>query len=121
MKQMKPGLVLTVLACMILGFYAWQAQARDRAFTQEISAAQADEATLQGTESTAAGPFARLYTGTSDTGSFQEALDIAIANASQQICPDCSDYRVEWRLNSVTGRQGGFSFVNEVTVAIHAR
>jgi hypothetical protein len=58
------------------------------------------------------------FRGTSNQGNLQEALDLAI-QAAQKAAPG-ADRRVEWTLKEVSGREGGFAPVNEVTVTIEA-
>lgn len=59
-----------------------------------------------------------LYTGTSNTGSFQGALDDAIAAAAA--CAGCCDMLVTWEFVAADGREGGFAGFNEVNVEIKA-
>ena len=56
------------------------------------------------------------FEGTSKNGDIQEALAEAIAAAKGGLSTD----HVKWRLEELSGEDGGFVLVNEVTVKIHA-
>jgi hypothetical protein len=58
------------------------------------------------------------YTGSSNSGNFQDALDGAIAAASA--CTGCCDFLVTWDFVSADGREGGFAGFNEANVTIKA-
>ena len=64
-------------------------------------------------------PPQRTFTGTSNNGNVQKALDLAI-QAAQKAAPG-ADRLIVWTLKKVSGRQGGIVGVKEVTVAIQAR
>ncbi len=66
----------------------------------------------------AACPNPGFYTGTSTSGSFQGALDAAIAKA--ETCAGCCDMLVTWSFVAADGREGGFAGFNEVNVTIKA-
>ena len=55
-------------------------------------------------------------TGTSNKGNLQEALDIAIATALRNASG--ADRLVRWKLECVTGEQGGIAGINQLTVEI---
>lgn len=74
-----------------------------------------------GQDSTSIGGRASEFSGASQNGSFDEALSLAISAAHDGLCPGCADYQVQWKLVSVSGRNGGFAYMNEVTVTIAAR
>ena len=71
-----------------------------------------------GSLSTSTCPNPGYYDGTSSSGSFQGALDDAIANAAA--CAGCCDMLVTWDFVSADGREGGFAGFNEVNVTIKA-
>jgi hypothetical protein len=52
------------------------------------------------------------------TGSFQEALDLAIAAAQAADAETGADIITEWQLGTVSGRAGGFPGFRELTVEI---
>lgn len=58
----------------------------------------------------------RLYSGSSATGNFSDALDAAIQSAKQLIL---TDY-VSWEITSISGKNGGFANTNIITVIIRA-
>jgi len=60
----------------------------------------------------------RRFTGTSKTGSLDEALAKAIASAARSA--GHPDALVSWRLDSVSGRSGGIAGFREVKVVIEA-
>lgn len=64
-------------------------------------------------------PPQRTFKGTSNNGSLQKALDLAI-QAAQKSAPG-ADRLVEWTLKDVSGRQGGITGLKEVTAVIKAR
>lgn len=55
-----------------------------------------------------------IFTGVSNQGNLQEAIENAISVAKTSIQ---SDY-VEWKIGDVTGKDGGFTLVKELTVTI---
>jgi len=57
------------------------------------------------------------FEGTSKNGDVQEALAEAIAAAKDGLRTDF----VRWRLEELTGEDGGFVLVRDVTVRIHAK
>ena len=59
----------------------------------------------------------RKFKGTSKNGDIQEALAIAIAAAKDGLKTDL----VRWTLEEVSGEDGGFVLVTDVTVTINAR
>ena len=56
------------------------------------------------------------FTGTSETGDFQEALKNAIAEAHK--ASGGADMIIEWKLDNVTGENGGFNPVDKLHVTI---
>jgi hypothetical protein len=68
--------------------------------------------------SASACPNPGYYEGTSTSGSWQGALDDAIAAA--ETCAGCCDMLVTWDFVSADGREGGFVGHNEVNVTIKA-
>lgn len=57
------------------------------------------------------------FEGTSKNGDIQEALAAAIDAAKDGLRTDF----VRWRLEELSGEDGGFVLVRDVTVRIHAR
>lgn len=57
------------------------------------------------------------FRGTSKQGDFHEALDNAIAAAKEGLTSSL----VIWQLQDVSGQNGGFAQVNDLTVIIRAR
>lgn len=58
----------------------------------------------------------RLFEGSSDRGSVQEALDRAVASAQSSL--PGADRMVRYRVRDITGEQGGIAGVNRVRVSI---
>lgn len=56
------------------------------------------------------------FTGTSDSGDFQEALRNAINEAQEN--SGGADIIIDWRLDNVTGKSGGIAGVDELNVTI---
>jgi ABC-type glycerol-3-phosphate transport system substrate-binding protein len=65
-------------------------------------------------------PKAVTFTGTSDKGDFEEALNAAVQSAidSRQGHPDAM---IEWKLKSVSGVNGGIAGFRKLTVSIEAK
>ena len=57
------------------------------------------------------------FEGTSDQGDFTEALQNAIAAAKEGL----TSTLVSWKLLEISGQNGGFVQVNELTVSIQAQ
>lgn len=57
------------------------------------------------------------FEGTSKNGDIQEALAEAIAAAKAGLRTDL----VRWRLEELSGEDGGFVLVRDITVRIHAK
>jgi hypothetical protein len=55
------------------------------------------------------------FSGTSNKGDFQEALALAIREATP---PGTADFLVEWRLAGISGSSGGFAGLSSLTVTI---
>lgn len=55
-------------------------------------------------------------TGTSDKGDLQEALNIAVATALSSASG--ADRLIKWKLECVSGEEGGFVGISEMTVEI---
>jgi hypothetical protein len=60
--------------------------------------------------------YSNTETGTSNKGNLQEALDTAVATALRN-APG-ADRLVKWKLECVTGEQGGIAGINQLTVEI---
>jgi hypothetical protein len=60
----------------------------------------------------------RRFSGTSKSGSLEEALGHAIASAERSA--GHADALVTWRLDSVSGRSGGIAGLRELKVVIEA-
>jgi hypothetical protein len=58
------------------------------------------------------------FTGTSENGDFQEALKYAIDAA--QAASGGADIIIKWRLDNVTGENGGLLPINKLHVTIQA-
>jgi hypothetical protein len=58
-----------------------------------------------------------IFEGKSTNGNIEDALEAAIAAAKQGLTTDL----VVWQLEKVSGENGGFVGVNDVTVSIHAQ
>lgn len=56
------------------------------------------------------------YSGTSEKGNFQEALDLAVKKARAGIPAE----QIKWTLTRTSGVNGGFRPQNDVTVEIDA-
>jgi hypothetical protein len=65
-------------------------------------------------------PKAVTFTGTSDKGDFEEALNAAVHSAmdSRQGHPDAM---IEWKLKNVSGVNGGVAGFRKLTVSIEAK
>lgn len=59
----------------------------------------------------------KTFNGTSKKGDFHEALHAAIGAAKEGLTTDF----VRWRLEKVSGENGGFILQNDLTVTIAAR
>lgn len=57
-----------------------------------------------------------IFKGTSETGDFQEALNIAITNAKESLETNF----IIWDQLKLSGENGGIALVNRLTVEIHA-
>jgi len=57
-------------------------------------------------------------TGTSKEGSFEGALASALREASARVNREGADRIVEWEMEKVSGRYGGFAGFREVSVTI---
>lgn len=64
-------------------------------------------------------PNSGIFTGTSDSGNFQEALENAVSAAAT--AAGCCDIRIAYEVLETTGEYGGFLFINETTVKIYAK
>ena len=58
----------------------------------------------------------KQFTGTSESGDFAEAIDLAVAAAKDGLSTDF----IKWTLVSVTGEYGGFTLQRHLTVTISA-
>lgn len=58
----------------------------------------------------------RVFAGTSSSGDLQEALQHAIDAAKAKLNTDV----IRWKLESISGANGGFSEVDTITVSIYA-
>jgi len=59
------------------------------------------------------------FSGTSDKGDFDAALETAIANASNS--SRIPDHMTEWKFKDARGTQGGIAGFNKITVTISAQ
>jgi hypothetical protein len=57
------------------------------------------------------------FEGTSNSGNFQEALEMAVEKALASGVPDD---RASWKLDSLSGERGTFAGINNLTVTIRA-
>lgn len=57
------------------------------------------------------------FIGTSNNGNFQEALSIAIAIAKESLETDF----IKWKLEELSGEDGGFATVQVLSVKINAQ
>lgn len=62
---------------------------------------------------------AGTFTGTDANGNFQAALDDAVAQA--ETAAGCCDIRIQYEVLDTTGQRGGFIYLNDISVRIHAR
>lgn len=60
------------------------------------------------------------FSGTSNNGNFQEALDSAIQAAAEELGEGGADIMINWHLLVVSGAQGGIAGLNALTVEIVA-
>lgn len=65
-------------------------------------------------------PTAVTFTGESDKGDFEEALDAAVKSAIESQ-KGRSDAMVEWKLKSVSGVNGGIAGFRKLKVSIEAK
>jgi len=68
----------------------------------------------------ATGQATRIYSGTSDKGEFEEALEAAI-RSSLEARKNVSDVMVDWKLKEVSGTQGGIGGFHKLTVTIEVK
>jgi len=62
----------------------------------------------------------KTYSGTSDKGDFEQALDVAIQSAMESR-KNVSDAMIEWKLKDVSGVRGGIGGFHKLTVTIEAK
>lgn len=60
------------------------------------------------------------FSGTSKNGDFQEALDLAIKAAADALGEGGADIQINWHLLLVSGVNGGFAGLRDLTVEICA-
>ncbi len=60
------------------------------------------------------------YSGTSNEGDLQGALDAAIAAGAGALSKGGADHLLEYEIESIRGRHGGFAGFDQVTVTIRA-
>lgn len=76
------------------------------------------QATAQNEPSSLAAANSGVFVGTDDEGQFQLALEDAVAKAAA--AAGCCDIRITYKVLDTYGQHGGFLFLDDIFVKIHA-